>query len=76
VSCAPSDALPEERQREIMRRLNSQGRVVAADLSTADGGVCGGGHLYGRKRVGRCEAVGKVEAASRELSVAGGLKGC
>ena len=32
---ASSDALPEERQREILRRLNSRGRVVAAELSAA-----------------------------------------
>jgi DeoR/GlpR family transcriptional regulator of sugar metabolism len=35
VSSAPSDALPEERQREILRRLNSHGRVVAAELVAA-----------------------------------------
>ena len=35
MSAAPSDALPEERQREILRRLNSHGRVVAAELATA-----------------------------------------
>ncbi len=33
MSAAPSDALPEERQREILRRLSSQGRVVAAELA-------------------------------------------
>lgn len=35
MSAAPSDALPEERQREILWRLNSQGRVVAAELAAA-----------------------------------------
>ena len=35
MSSAPSEALPEERQREILRRLNSHGRVLAAELSTA-----------------------------------------
>lgn len=30
-----SDALPEERQREILRRLKSDRRVVAAELATA-----------------------------------------
>jgi DeoR/GlpR family transcriptional regulator of sugar metabolism len=35
MSSAPSEALPEERQREILRRLNTRGRVLAAELSTA-----------------------------------------
>jgi len=35
MNSRPSDALPEERQREILRRLNSHGRVVAAELVTA-----------------------------------------
>jgi DeoR/GlpR family transcriptional regulator of sugar metabolism len=34
MSSAPSEALPEERQREILRRLSSHGRVLAAELST------------------------------------------
>ena len=34
MSVGQSDALPEERQREILRRLNSHGRVVAAELAT------------------------------------------
>lgn len=34
MSVVLSDALPEERQREILRRLGSQGRVVAAELAT------------------------------------------
>ena len=35
MSSGSADALPEERQREILRRLNSHGRVVAAELATA-----------------------------------------
>ena len=35
MSAGPGDALPEERQREILRRLNSHGRVVAAALAIA-----------------------------------------
>src|ERR1700678_3302575 len=35
MSSAPSEALPVERQREILRRWNSHGRVLAAELSTA-----------------------------------------
>jgi DeoR/GlpR family transcriptional regulator of sugar metabolism len=37
MSSGPSDALPEERQREILRRLSNHGRVVASELSTAFG---------------------------------------
>jgi DeoR/GlpR family transcriptional regulator of sugar metabolism len=35
MSSWSADALPEERQREILRRLNSHGRVVAAELANA-----------------------------------------
>ena len=35
MSSWSADALPEERQREILRRLNSHGRVVAAELAAA-----------------------------------------
>jgi DeoR/GlpR family transcriptional regulator of sugar metabolism len=35
MSSEPSDALPQERQREILRRLNRHGRVVAAELVAA-----------------------------------------
>src|ERR1700728_3403779 len=35
MSSGSADALPEERQREILRRLNSHGRVVAAELAAA-----------------------------------------
>jgi DeoR/GlpR family transcriptional regulator of sugar metabolism len=35
MSYGASDALPEERQREILRRLDRYGRVVASELSTA-----------------------------------------
>lgn len=37
MSSGPGDALPEERQREILRRLNNHGRVVASELSTSFG---------------------------------------
>jgi DeoR/GlpR family transcriptional regulator of sugar metabolism len=37
MSSGPGEALPEERQREILRRLNNHGRVVASELSTAFG---------------------------------------
>lgn len=37
MSSGPGEALPEERQREILRRLNNHGRVVATELSTAFG---------------------------------------
>ena len=33
VAATISDALPQERQREILRRLNTHGRVVAAELA-------------------------------------------
>ena len=34
TATAASDALPGERQREILRRLNERGRVLAAELAT------------------------------------------